>query len=279
MQEFIGAFLSAVSYFLTSYFLYRILGGRRSIPIIFLSVLFISGLYSLFSAVRLDLGFTALLYVFMTQIVPVLVASFFFFSVTGIKPVLRLRFRKKLKELPMDILTKRQTVYVIMSLMGVAVIIGILGLIFSSGVTQILSFVIAGGLLIFAVFLFFKVRHITSESVILFVGKEKELVYEYEIKPEKTKVMVSDFYTNPMFIVDKIGEVELKDDQKKIEKHHLYWIATNSKVDMSAEKLKKRSDIPYREYLNRFEKYHFKRMQFSIGKTGRVEFIKETTLK
>jgi hypothetical protein len=279
MQDFLGAFLSAVSYFITTYFLYRIFGGRRAIPLIFLAVLLLNALISFVGAIIYQFGFQAILLLFMTQVLPVLVASFFFFTVTGVRPMIRLRFRRKMKELPMDIQTKRQTIHVIFGLMGISVVIGLLGFFFSQGVTMILSWVISGALLVFAVVLFFKVRHITSESVILFVGKDKEYVYEFKILPEKTKVLVSDFYTNPMFIVDKIGEVNLINDLNQVEKHHLYWIATSSKVDMSAEQLKKLSDVPYRSHLDRFEKYHFKHVIFKVGKTGRIDFVKETTIR
>ncbi len=279
MQEFIGAFLSAVSYFITTYFLYRIFGGRRTIPLIFLAVIFLNGMLTFVGAIINQMEFQVILLVFMTQVLPVLVASFFFYTVTGVRPMIRFRFRRKIKELPMDIQTKRQTIYAIYGLMGISVVIGVLGFLFSTGVTMILSLIMSGVLLIIAVILFFKVRHITSESVILFVGKDKEFVYEFKILPEKTKVLVSDFYRNPMFIVDKIGEIDLINDLKDIEKHHLYWIATSSKVDMSAEQVKKLSDVPYRNHLDRFEKYHFKHVIFKIGKTGHVDFIKETTIR
>lgn len=279
MQEFIGAFLSAVSYFLTTYFLYRIFGGRRLIPLFVFGFLFMNGLLSVLTAFQSGNGLSAVLFVFMTQLFPVLIAGFFFFSVTGIRPIFRIRLSKKIKELPMDIQTKKQTLYVIYSLMVVAVLIGILGFIFSSGITMILSFALSGILLILDIVIFFQVKHIESESVILLVGKDKERIYEYQILSNQTKVLVSDFYQNPMFIVDKIGEVLLKNDQKSVEKHHLYWIATSSKIDMSQEKVKQLTDLPYRQYLDRFEKYHFKRVQFSIGKTGRVEFINEMILK
>ncbi len=279
MQEFIGAFLSAVSYFLTSYFLYRILGGRKLIPLLFFGVLTLNGLLSVFSAFQNGLGFSIILLVFMTQLLPVFVALFFFYSVTGVKPFIRIRFRKKLKELPMDIQTKRQTLYVIVALMGVAILIGVLGLIFSSGITQIISYIIAFSLVILSCVMFFQVNHIQKESVILLVGKDKELIYEYPILPEKTKVLVSDFYQNPMFIVDKIGEIEIKHENKRTDKHHLYWIATSSPVDMSKEKVKKLDDVPYRDHLDRFEKYHFKRIELKISRYGKIEFIKERTLK
>lgn len=279
MQEFIGAFLSAVSYFLTSYFLYRILGGRKLIPLLFFGVLTLNGLLSVFSAFQNGLGFSIILLVFMTQLLPVFVALFFFYSVTGVKPFIRIRFRKKLKELPMDIQTKRQTLYVIVALMGVAILIGVLGLIFSSGITQIISYIIAFSLVILSCVMFFQVNHIQKESVILLVGKDKELIYEYPILPEKTKVLVSDFYQNPMFIVDKIGEIEIKHENRRTDKHHLYWIATSSPVDMSKEKVKKLDDVPYRDHLDRFEKYHFKRIELKISRYGKIEFIKERTLK
>jgi hypothetical protein len=279
MQEFLGAFLSAVSYFLTSYFLYRILGGRKLIPLLFYSVILMSGLLSLIGAIQSQLGFSIILMVFMTQLLPVFVAFFFFYSVTGVKPMIRIRFRKRFKELPMDIQTKRQSIYVIFALIGVALVIGVIGLIFSEGITQILSYVITSSLIILSIVLFFQIKNIQSESVILLVGKDKEFVYEYTIEPEKTKVLVSDFYKNPMFIVDKIGEVDIKNESKKVTKHHLYWIATSSKVDMSKENVKKLNDVPYRDYLDRFEKYHFKRVQLSINPRGDIHFIKETTIR
>jgi len=279
MQDFLGAFLSAVSYFLTSYFLYRILGGRKLIPLLFYAVFLMSGLLSLIGAIQNQLGFSIILMVFMTQLLPVFVAFFFFYSVTGVKPMIRIRFRKRLKELPMDIQTKRQSIYVIFALIGVALVIGVIGLIFSEGITQILSYVITFSLIILSIILFFQVKNIQSESVILLVGKDKEFVYEYTIEPEKTKVLVSDFYKNPMFIVDKIGEVDMKNESKKVTKHHLYWIATSSKVDMSKENVKKLNDVPYRDDLDRFEKYHFKRVQLSINPRGDIHFIKETTIR
>jgi hypothetical protein len=279
MQEFIGAFLSAVSYFITTYFLYRIFGGRRTIPLIFLAVIFLNGMLSFVGAIVYQLGFQVILLSFMTEVLPVLVASFFFYTVTGVRPMLRIRFRRKIKELPMDIQTKKQTIIIIFGLMGMSLVIGVLGFLFSEGLTEILSFVMSGILILFAIILFFKVRHITEESVILFVGKEKELVYAYKIQPDKTKVLVSDFYRNPMFIVDKIGEVDLINPMKQVEKHHLYWIATSSAVDMSGEALKQLKDVPYREHLGRFEKYHFKHMIFKIGTHRQVEFVKETIIR
>lgn len=279
MQAFLGAFLSAISYFITAIFLYRILGGRRLIPTLFFIAVLLLGLMGVVAAIELEVGIKGILLVAMTQVAPVLAAWFLYTSVTGAHPLVKIRFRKRQKAIPMDIQTKRTTMFVSLGLMLAAMLLGVVGWFFSEGLGRILFLVIAVLLIALSMILFIQVRHIRKESVILFIGKEKEHVYEYEIKPDKTKVLVTDFYRNPMFIVDKIGEVSLISSDKSIEKHHLYWIATSSKVDMSEEHVKKLSDVPYRDHLDRFEKYHFKRMQFSIGRSGHVTFIKEQTIK
>jgi hypothetical protein len=82
-----------------------------------------------------------------------------------------------------------------------------------------------------------------------------------------------------MYIVDAIGEATLYLEDKKYEKHYLYWIATSEKIDMKNEVVEEMRALSYKEHLDHFEKYHYKKVVFKENRNGTAVFIKEKIVK
>ena len=132
--------------------------------------------------------------------------------------------------------------------------------------------------LLFGLFLLFDSLKILSERVIMFVGREKEKIYTYDIPKEAKTIEISDFFKNENYIVDPIGEVTLINVSNKQEKDYLYWIATSDKFVVEPP-LYGVQHIPYQDDLNQFEKYHLKHVWYQELKTGKIEKIKEKMIK
>ncbi|PKK89353.1 MAG: hypothetical protein CVV62_01415 [Tenericutes bacterium HGW-Tenericutes-7] len=133
--------------------------------------------------------------------------------------------------------------------------------------------------LIFGIYIIITNLKITSEQVILIIGRNKEKIYKYDIPKKKSRITISDFFDNPNYIVDPIGIANLKLDDNKLEKHYLYWIATGDQVDMKSSQLIELSNLSYEDYLDSYEKYHYRSLLFEVGRMGKAELVKNKKIK
>ena len=275
MDLFIDFVFSFVGFFILSHFLYSISGRRRKIPMIVLSILFISALVNFLLILGEGLSIKQLILYFMSTVLPIMVAFYFFMVFTGGIPFLKLKFRRKtLKGISSDIQTKKLLNLTSFVMIAVSVILGVL-----AGFFKLLFLPLFILILGIGIFILVRNNKIKSESVILFIGRNKEKIYEFPISQDKMKIFIPDFFTNDLYIVDPIGLAILNNSEKRIEKHYLYWIATGDQISTKGMPLKSISILPYQDFINHYEKYHYRQLEFNVGKTGQAELIKEKVIR
>lgn len=280
MSYFIDIVISTASYFIMAYFVYSILGRNRKISVIGLSILLIAESYIFISGIILGADFNGLLLYFATGVLPVLVAFYGFLRITGGISFNKLKFKgKKLKGISSDIQTKYlSSLLSYISVFG-SLVFGTLAYFF---IDDFMKYIIIGVLALafaFGIYVIITNSRISAEKIILIIGKNREKIYSYDIPKNKQKVIISDFYNNPNYIVDPIGIAILKMDDKTTEKHYLYWIATGDKIDMSGSGLKEIIQLSYKNDLDRFEKYHYRSLVFQVGRMGKAELIHNKRIK
>jgi len=279
MDFFINFIMRTASYLIISYFIYNISGRKRTISQILLGILFLSETVSMLNYLSVGADQTVLFLFFMLRMLPIIIAFLLFMRLTGGFQKIRLFRPRKLKSLSTDIQTKHTTTLIGFTvLVGSLIVFGI-SYFYVEGITMYVMMISALLSFVFGIVMLIQNRKIILEKVVLIVGRDQKLFYSYDIPKHKTKITIPDFYKNEAYIVDAIGEVTLIEDTQLIEKHYLYWIATNDKVNMQDEILEHMRGLPYQNALDRFEKYHYKKIWFEQSKTGRMTFLKEKIIK
>jgi hypothetical protein len=273
----INMIVNAFSFFIVLYVLH-ILFRRKWVVILASTLMMLSQVSNLISIILSNEISLSLIWVALQMIGGPAIAILAFFYYIG-----DLRFskvkRKKLKDFNLDITTKRQFFnYAITAMIG-SIVILVSSYFFVEGFTQYLLFGLSLIMLVFGIALLVHEKSITNEMVILLVGKEKNKLYFYEIPKHKTIVKTEDFFKNDIYIVDKIGQVEIKLDQKKVERHYLYWIATNDTIDMKNQNVEMLKHLSYKNLLDHFEKYHYRSMTIQISKMGNADILKNKLIK
>lgn len=275
MDLFIDFVLSFAGFFILSHFLYSIFGRRRKIPVIVLSILLISSIANFLSVLGKGWSTSAIILYFLSTVVPILLASYTFMIFTGGMSFFKIKIRRKtIKGISSDIQTKRLLDITSYIMISASIVLGIL-----AGFYQLIFvplFVIILGI---GIYFLYSNHRIISESVILFIGKNKEKIYEFQIPKEKNKVYVTDFFTNDMYIVDPIGIAIEINPEKKIEKHYLYWIATGDSISVKDMPLRQVSRLSYQTFIDKYEKYHYREIYFNVGRLGNAELVKEKVIK
>jgi len=277
IYEFI---INSASYLITAYFVYSILGRKRTISIIGLTILLLVELFNLIDAIIYGMETKYLIMNSIAYILPILIAFYAFMRLTGGFPSTRFKFiGKKVKAISSDIQTKyTSTFWAYISIVG-SLIFGTLAFFF---IEEFTKFIIIPSLFLaflFGVYVVITNSKVSSEKIILLTGKNKEKIYQYIIPKNKKKIIISDFYNNPNYIVDPIGIVILLLDDKKIEKHYLYWIATGDKIEVDYALVSEIPNLVYRDSLNVFEKYHYRSLTFQLSKMGKAELIKNKLIR
>lgn len=277
MDLIIQAFLRFGSYFMITYFVYSLFGRNRRISFIIYAVLFISTLISLVQV--FEYGLTAILYVTLLELLPLLLALYAFLSITGgISVNIRLK-SKKLKSISSDIQTKYLLKLIFIGLIISSLLFGLGSYYFLEDFMKWVIISLSVVILIASIYLFFNQNQIENEYVLLIVGRDSKKFYTYQIPPKKTKILVKDFYQNETYIVDPIGKITWIMANKKIEIHYLYWIATNDQIDMTAEKALTPVKPEFIDYIEKFEKYHYRLMTLSIDDKSRIELKSQRLIK
>ncbi len=280
-MTYIIPFISSfASYLIISYFIYSILGRKRTVSIIILSIILMSQVIDFIGYLGSGYEDKVILLVFMVKVLPVLFAYYGFLALTGGVSFLKFQVRRKpLKSISNDIQTKHlSTIISYISVVG-SLVFGVLVYFSIDGYMKYIIISVLFLVLIFGIYMLTANSKITSEQVILIIGKNRDKIYQYDIPKGTNRVTISDFFDNPNYIVDPIGIANLRLDDKKMEKHYLYWIATGDRVDMSSSNLKELSTLSYRDYLNLYEKYHYRSLFFEVGKMGKAELINNKKIK
>jgi hypothetical protein len=279
MDLFINFAMSTAGYFILSVFIYNIAGRKRKIPVILLSLFTAIESFQVMNTFVSGYPLDAIMLVFLLRVMPLLLAWFFFLSFTGGVHIRKIRFHQKLKSLNTDIQTKKMTETISIIIMSGSLGIGLLAYYFMEGFMVVLMIIASIVSFVLGIWMFLTQRKIVGEKIIVFVGRDKEKIYGYDIPKHKTKMTIKDFYQNSNYIVDAIGEAHLTYDDKTVEKHYLFWIATGDNIDMKGEVLDKVSALPYQTFLSHFEKYHYKKVWFTLSRMGTAELVKEKVIK
>lgn len=278
MQFIIPFVTSFASYLIISYFIYNILGRKRTLSFVLLGLIFASSVFSWVTSLRPGLEVSVLIISFMLSVLPVIFATYLFISVSGGIRFSFLTPKKRLKTAPLEIQTKKM-----MNVVATLMIIGsiIFGLLAYFYLDDYIKYVVITALacsFLFGIIALAANLKINKEAVILIVGKKRQRIFEYSINKTSSKVAIKDFFTNSNYIADPIGVAILKKQDKTITKHYLFWIATNDKIDMAQEPVKQLEGLNYYDHLPLFEKYNYRTITFEIQDNVSAKIIKNKKL-
>ncbi|MCF7931574.1 MAG: hypothetical protein K9K93_00210 [Acholeplasmataceae bacterium] len=280
MDLFLSFISRLISGFFIAHILYIIFQRRPKVPMVVLLVLI--GMETL-TLIRLWLNaeaFVTILLQGMLNVLPYVFAYMLFQKVTGQRVIGFKRIkRQKLKPISYDVETIHKDRLI--SLVGVqaALVIGAFVIFLMDGFFQILLGVISAVVLALSGYLFYRIRLIRHERVIVIIGKDRSLLYTYEIDPKALKVKVETFFKNPNYIIDPIGIAILKHHDGTVERDHLYWIATSDQVDVSKEPLKAIQTLSYQNHLDVYQKYHYRIVTFNVSKMMHASIEKTETIR
>lgn len=259
-------FLTFVSLIASTFFianiLYIIFQCKTTLPYIFLGIYHLVAIFDVITLAINNAGAIQILIYALIRILPVTIGALLFIYYTN--GSLRISFKKSNKKvlksnLKYDIVSIKFERIIVLSGMIFSLIFSVLIFFFIKNVSTkylLIGVLMAGFIL--AIVLYFKNKHIQTEKVIVFVGKEKELIYSYEIPKNLYRIPLTSFYDRKDYIIDPIGIAYINN-----EKHYLYWIGTSQKVDISNEKLVKIESTPYNNHLDIFEKFYYQLVWFS----------------
>lgn len=278
MDLFIEAFMRFGSYFMITYFAYSIFGRKTKIALIIYAVLFISILSSLLRYVRGGAPSNIIMIVFMVELFPLLVAFFLFTRISGLRINKRI-IKTKQKTISSDIQPKYalQMTYIGLTLFALIFGVGSYFLVdnWMKWVIISASFIT----LIFSIYMLIKLIKISTEYVCLIIGRDQKSFYTYQIQKQIQKVTIKDFFSNENYIVDPIGVIHIKEVNKTENIYYLYWVATNDKIDMSGEKVLTPFKPVFIDYIDQFEKYHYRVMKLSIDDKSRISIDTHKKIK
>lgn len=269
--------LSSVGYFITTYFVYSIFGRKPKIAYFLLVILFLSTLYP-YIMYGSQFETNALILLIVRDVGPVFFAFLVFISITGGLPVIKIKRRPFIKGVSSTIQTKRMNQYTSIIVLVSSLIAGGTAYFIFEDITMYLILFLSVMGFILGILLWINTSKVNHERVILFVGKNKEKSYTFEIPSTSKSVDIKDFFNDERYIVDRIGEATIIKTDKKQEKDYLYWIATGDKIDIQ-KPLYEIHALPYKDYINEFEKYHIKHIWFSEDNKGYLEKTKEKIMK
>lgn len=278
MEYFFDFVLSSASYFILTYFVYSIFGYKKKIAYGLLGIIFLSSVYQFISLTSLTNDISFLILFGLINIGPVFFAYLIFSSVTGGIPLLKVKRKTKLKNLSTSVITKRSKMQTSYMVLGGGLIVGLLGYFLIADVMRYVVVVLSGIFIILGIVIWIQVSKIMHERIVLLIGREKEHIYIFEVD-KALSVDIPDFFKNDNYIVDRIGEAIIINEQKQQSIDYLYWVATSDKIDVKDMPLVKIENLPYKEDLHLYEKYHIKRIWFQENRRGNVEYSKEKVIK
>ncbi len=278
MQYFFDFVLGSVSYFILTYFVYSIFGYKKKIAYGLLGIIFLSTVYQFVSMIPYIENTSLIILIGVIDIGPVFFAYLIFSSLTGGLPMIKLKRKTKLKNLSTSVITKRSKLQTALMVITGGFVIGLLGFFLITDIMRYVVVILSAVFVILGVVLWIKETKVIDERIVLFIGRDKEHRYIFEIN-KALSIDIKDFFTNENYIVDRIGEAIMVNDQNKQSIDYLYWVATSDKVDVKEMPLTKIEHLPYEEELYRYEKYHIKRLWFQENRMGNAEFVKEKVIK
>lgn len=257
--------LSFLSYTMLAYFIFQIFGRKRWISLIVLLILIAMSFINVVNDIINSIDFIFILGFFIVDTLPIILALILYLYITrAYKQNIKIIKNKglKLKKLYRTIYPKLYLLYlsvfgtVISFLVMMMLLINIkleyaeittLGLSFGlpiSGIIFIASFM--------QMFLSYQLNH---EYILLYVGKNKEYCYQFDLLPFRRPISIKDLYTNSDYIVDEMGMIRVYANHLTTQKNYIYWIATSQSIKISDAGFTLIKD-PFKENLSDVSKYN-----------------------
>lgn len=276
-MEFFNFLLDFLSYIMLSYFIFQIFGRKRYISLIVFAILIISSLVNLVSVIYTGYGILAILYTFIVDPLPIILALFVYLYLTRSYRV-RLREKKpkglKLKNIYSTVFP---TKYIFrLSLFG-SILSGLVIMLilvnyyldytYMSTLVFTGSLILSGLIMLFSIYQLYSVKQIDYDRFIVYIGKHKEKCYAYDLKEMTHPLQMSDVFTNQDYLCDEVGVIKVYQGYKLIEKNYLYWIATSQDVEIKIEGFQLTSNVfkPFVEDISKYQRVKIK-LQLEHGK-------------
>ncbi len=255
MDYIISFFLSFFSFFIISHFIYRIF-SRKQWSYIFLGVVLLSSFFDFIQYVTQGYETTILVYVFMSRVLPIIFAAILFTKMTGGFQLKKIRVKKtKYKDPNEDIFTTSYLKKVIYFVSLISIAIGFLSYFFIDDILQYILMGVSLLVILFGIYKLYTLRYFKQDKIILIVGKQKEYIYEMTINQTSSKLQIEDVYVNENYLIDKFATVHIYEQHNIIEKHYLFWIATQQVFEIDDPKFKK-IELEYKDHIANLMKYH-----------------------
>ncbi|BCR36878.1 hypothetical protein [Mariniplasma anaerobium] len=247
--------LSLASYFIISHFIYR-LSGRKDWAFFFLGIIFLSSLFDFLPYAFGNYAFPIILLVFVSRVLPVMLAAALFTRFTGGLSKKKIRIKRShFKEPNEDIYTTSYIIKIVYIMFIIAILISVLSYFFMDGALQYVLFAISLFVVIYGIVKLYQLRFFKNDKVVIIIGKEKENVYMKTIDPKLTKITIKDIYQNENYLIDKFATIQLYEENHFKEKHYLYWIATSKAFEIEDLSFIK-TTLGYEEHIMGLMKYH-----------------------
>lgn len=273
MDYIISFLLSFFSFFIISHFIYRIT-GRKNWSYLFLGVIFLSSFYDFLQYVFAQVETNILLLVFMSKVLPVIFAFVLFAKFTGGIHVKKIKIKKtKYKDPNEDIFTTKYLKKIIYIMFVLSLFIGGISYLYIEDFLKYVLLIISGFVILFGIYKLMQLRGFKNDKIILIIGRQKELTYEMTIDQSQSRLTIKDVYQNENYIIDKFATIHIYENQKLIEKHYLYWIATSQVFEIDHAGFYK-VKLPYKEHIQDLMKYHDAIIKLEKTKKG-YHLIKE----
>ncbi|MFA5560999.1 MAG: hypothetical protein WC964_04410 [Acholeplasmataceae bacterium] len=261
MDYFLTFFSFIASTFFIANILYIVLQRKKTLPYLFLGLYHVFAIFELINFIASGAGGLAVLVYVLIRIVPVTLGSVLFIYYTGGSlgiPIKKFRSKKLKNTIKYDVIPLRFERLMLLVGMISSLLIASLSFIFINTLVTKYIIIIVSLIGLIAAFVFYlKNKHIQIEKVIIFVGRDKEQIYSYQIPSNLLNIPLKSFYERTDYIIDPIGIAYYQD-----EKHYLYWIGTSRELDLSNEVLTKIPNVPYASHLDVFKKFSYRTVWF-----------------
>jgi hypothetical protein len=269
--------LSLASYFIISHFIYR-LSGRKDWAFFFLGIIFLSSLFDFLPYAFGNYSFPIILLVFVSRVLPVMLAASLFTRFTGGLSKKKIRMKRShFKEPNEDIYTTSYIIKIVYMMFVIAILISALSYFFIDGVLQYVLFAISLFVVIYGIVKLYQLRFFKNDKVVIIIGKEKENIYIRTIDPKLTKITIKDIYQNENYLIDKFATIQLYEENHFLEKHYLYWIATTKPFEIEDPSFVK-TTLGYEQHIMSLMKYHDAVIKLNLVK-NRYEVLKSIKYK
>lgn len=276
-MEFLSIILSFFSYTIFAYVGFSIFGRKKIVAYIILGVLFAQGFYTFIPYVLYQSSVTVMVYVFAFELLPVIGAFLTFKYLTrtpGVKKYRRPKGEKQSKLSPMIYPTNyiKVMTYALLGTslsIGIALVIVYVLKLFDISLLYFIIFLVMIVIaLMYSLYMIVFQLSLKEEKVMIYVGKEKEKCFIFNLDKQQKPFGIKDIYHNESYIIDQIGDLSVYQGLKLKEKYYIYWIATSTVFDIR-EKGFYPSKSRYHTYLENVSKYqvlHMKLYEDAYGK-------------